>query len=289
MFCGLLFREDLVTTIDDVPAFLRFNQFILRGYRKSTSVSGCCRSLCYLHNEWSNIWLHTIGFFLFCWKTYSLWTWPGEGMTSGDNLYLVWMVNLVNLMFVASIIYHTLMPICKTKQEYELLMKFDVVCAIIGMTSSSHSFITMGYRCSPEWISRSLFVTLILFSSYTMKICLFSHNNRERAISLGIFMALRFVFGITSSFPRMVYQGLTPGISYHVWSLALVLCGGYINAKRFPELLFPGRFDFGIHSHGWWHLLGLAAGILGVWAIEHDVIEWNATVCRTEEHLLSPI
>ena len=47
---------------DDLPAWRRDNQFLLRGYRTdSGSYGGSLRSLFYVHNESVNIWTHLLG------------------------------------------------------------------------------------------------------------------------------------------------------------------------------------------------------------------------------------
>ncbi|XP_044538708.1 progestin and adipoQ receptor family member 4-like isoform X2 [Gracilinanus agilis] len=42
----------------NTPSHLQFNPFILTGYRPASSISGCVRSLFYLHNELGNIYIH---------------------------------------------------------------------------------------------------------------------------------------------------------------------------------------------------------------------------------------
>lgn len=40
------------------PPHLQFNRYVLTGYRPSSSVQDCIRSLFYLHNELGNIYTH---------------------------------------------------------------------------------------------------------------------------------------------------------------------------------------------------------------------------------------
>ena len=40
------------------PPHLQFNKYVLTGYRPSSSVQDCIRSLFYLHNELGNIYTH---------------------------------------------------------------------------------------------------------------------------------------------------------------------------------------------------------------------------------------
>lgn len=53
--------------IGDVPKYLRFNPFILKGYRRpELSSQQCIYSLCYFHNETVNILTHGEFFFFIC-------------------------------------------------------------------------------------------------------------------------------------------------------------------------------------------------------------------------------
>ena len=42
---------------------------------------------------------------------------------------------------------------------------------------------------------------------------------------------------------------------FHALSMLFVFSGALVNASRFPERYSPGKFDYSIHSHGFWHLL----------------------------------
>ncbi|XP_044538710.1 progestin and adipoQ receptor family member 4-like isoform X4 [Gracilinanus agilis] len=62
----------------NTPSHLQFNPFILTGYRPASSISGCVRSLFYLHNELGNIYslgaIPMIQCTLVCWPSLRLFT-----------------------------------------------------------------------------------------------------------------------------------------------------------------------------------------------------------------------
>lgn len=56
--------------ISDVPSYLRFNPFVLTGYRSpKLSFFGCCQSMTYFHNETINVLTHGKDNFVNCTKT----------------------------------------------------------------------------------------------------------------------------------------------------------------------------------------------------------------------------
>lgn len=46
---------------DDLPEYLRDNEYIYTGYRAETGFRGSLRSLFTLHNESGNVWTHLLG------------------------------------------------------------------------------------------------------------------------------------------------------------------------------------------------------------------------------------
>lgn len=267
--------SDEVVDINQVQPFLRFNQYIKHGYRKPMGPTGCCRSLCYLHNESSNIWLHLYGVFYLSYCIFGLY-----GQRDGEHdAYLAGILGMVLFMFIGSVIYHTFMPTCRTLYHYELLLKFDVVAALLGMTGSAHSFIMLSYRCSPSWYPTILFLFFLGISVYTIKTCIFSRNVRDRLISIGSFLFLRVIIGTVASIPRIIHLGISKALVYHWVGFLFVFLGGVVNYLRFPEKYFPGKFDYTIHSHGLWHLFGLIATFLVHLATLADLEDWDNTVC----------
>jgi len=55
----------------------------------------------------------------------------------------------------------------------------------------------------------------------------------------------------------------------------LYVVGVFVFIARFPERLFPGKFDIWFHSHQFWHLFVLSAAIVhyafsvSLWRISH--------------------
>jgi adiponectin receptor len=54
-------RKSILYGWDDLPEYLRDNEFIHTGYRSETGLRGSLRSLFTLHNESGNVWTHLVG------------------------------------------------------------------------------------------------------------------------------------------------------------------------------------------------------------------------------------
>ncbi|KAL6067134.1 hypothetical protein QOT17_009111 [Balamuthia mandrillaris] len=81
------------------------------------------------------------------------------------------------------------------------------------------------------------------------------------------------------SHERVPTMTISPALWYHSTAFLFVFVGGVINALRWPECWLPGRFDFTIHSHGFWHLFGLIASVLTCWGTLQDLADWDSAVC----------
>jgi len=98
-----MFHEHTLCSIEDVPMFLQFNPYVRKGYRKPNLTFGeCCKSLFYLHNESTNIYLHLMpaGLMFYFMVT------EKSGYTKISALAYF-------LMFFGSVVYHTFMPLCR--------------------------------------------------------------------------------------------------------------------------------------------------------------------------------
>jgi adiponectin receptor len=56
--------------------------------------------------------------------------------------------------------------------------------------------------------------------------------------------------------------------------MILYLVGAFIYAKRLPEALAPGKFDYFLHSHQIWHCFVIAAALVHYYALR-SLMVWR--------------
>mmetsp|Transcript_41500 Transcript_41500/g.47870 ORF Transcript_41500/g.47870 Transcript_41500/m.47870 type:complete len:116 (-) Transcript_41500:26-373(-) len=76
------------------------------------------------------------------------------------------------------------------------------------------------------------------------------------------------VLGVSSAYPivqfvlfRNVETMPVFPVMYYVLGGGIYIFGAFIYSVRFPEAIFPGKFDFFGHSHNLWHFFVLLAAI----------------------------
>ncbi|XP_075555321.1 progestin and adipoQ receptor family member 3-like [Dermacentor variabilis] len=234
---------------EEVPAFLRPNPFIRRGYRVLYTPRQCLRSVFQWNNETLNIWTHLGGIFLFGAVLvrdvrYRL---PSVRANLVDSAVVVAIVCAYITTLSLSVLYHTFN--CQSKEAYHKLLRYDLagVGLSLGSTFSSGVILAFQEHAFFMYLYVSLETLLLVFIMATQ-----DSDNSKVLCSL-------VVFGLVPTFhwlylappymplilPRVALIFVYAAISY------VVLEG------RFPERMWPGRCDYVGASHQIWHLLVL--------------------------------
>eukprot|EP01012_Entosiphon_sulcatum_P019397 TRINITY_DN24261_c0_g1_i2.p1 TRINITY_DN24261_c0_g1~~TRINITY_DN24261_c0_g1_i2.p1 ORF type:complete len:285 (+),score=27.88 TRINITY_DN24261_c0_g1_i2:29-856(+) len=254
-----------------VPAWIRFNPYVLESYRPMLTVRQCARSIFCVHNETGNIWSHLIGCLILAGHCVA------AARESHFSLSLAGFSGALNLF--CSVLYHAFMPCCRTEQQYRALLNVDVTTVATNMAGSTLVVFNYGYRCLDPQLQHFL---IAVFYSATLLLCfvnLFSKNVHRRAVCFVLFLLLRagLVFYVECS--KGFATGMWRGAWLHFMSYVTVLLGGFLNTSRIPEKWFPGRFDLWGNSHQLMHLLTLGSMLIAFAAGKQAMEDWRETPC----------
>lgn len=162
---------DLVVSINDVPLFLRYNRFVLHGYRASplTAWEAVYSVFGYFHNESLNIATHGAGAILtLCWALNWLLSGSGyevvgtEGALASAPHALAWVIVLADICsafcFAMSARYHTMMAAAPDEGTYKALLADDLAGVVlinaVRCTQRAHKYRIRGRHIYERTVRR---------------------------------------------------------------------------------------------------------------------------------------
>ena len=291
--------------IDEVPAWLRFNKFILTGYRPPMTVRRAFKSFFEFHNESINVWGHFCAALVLLYLIIvppvtqyfdfratsnaapsSLNAVVGEEYLYGttSNFFRFLAVASMMFIFTASSAYHLFMPACHCANSYGKLLCVDVLGALVSITVSAFSFTLHGDPCRPQ--RENLFHTGLLLATFCIVVysILFSKLTvGHRFAVFGLHCLLRGILCHLTLYPRLVAEGQYLAYYYHMYGLVVLTLGGVINTLRVPERFLQGGHhrwvDYVLNSHNLWHYCCLHSCIVTVLACYYQELEWGVSPC----------
>ncbi|XP_074645418.1 adiponectin receptor protein-like [Tubulanus polymorphus] len=249
-----------------LPDWLKDNDFLHRGHRPElNSFMACFKSIFRIHTETGNIWTHLLGFIAFIGvAVYFL---------SRSSIEVQWQEKAVFSAFFAgailclgfSWIFHTVY--CHSERVGKLFNKLDY-CGIALLTMGSFvPWLYYSFYCSMA--PKIAYLVLIFILGTTCIIVSLWDKFSEpqyRCVRAGVFIAL----GLSGVIPAMHYvitEGFSKALEYAAlgWLVLmafLYILGALIYACRFPERMFPGKFDIWFQSHQIFHIFVVAAAFV---------------------------
>jgi predicted membrane channel-forming protein YqfA (hemolysin III family) len=267
--------EDLsLVGIHAVPPWLRFNRFILSGYRRQLTFIAALRTFAQLHNESVNVWSHFFPALWFVYLIFNPWA---------NSWIMMWSLASFVLIFGASTVYHLFMPCCRSHAGYSRLICCDVVGALVSITTSGYSFILYGNRCADERVvlacgvvfGISATVILLCVATFTMTVA-------QRFQLFGLHCLLRLAISQAIMLPRVFEHGLTKNYVYHTASFFVIMLGGVFNVSRVPERWLPKTWrwiDYIGNSHNIWHYFCVQSCLLTMQGALYDQLEYHNVRC----------
>ncbi|XP_070566614.1 progestin and adipoQ receptor family member 4-like [Ptychodera flava] len=236
-----------------MPDHLRFNRFVLTGYRPLMSVVGCLYSLFYFHNESINVYSHLLPllYILLMMPVHLPWQTISGSVTWLSILHSASVVVVLS----GSVAYHLCMNHCRGRTVYKKLLRIDV-CGIWTVNTFgclANVSATFGDRSIGGWlVPAGLYV---LFSIVSLRMVLSSRTQLDRAIAFLVPSLARYI----AIYLRATgYLGGSPtALQYIICTEVLSLIGATINVCRIPERWSPGLFDYVFNSHQIFHFLSL--------------------------------
>ena len=238
--------------IDTMPQHLSFNRFIVSSYRPyPLSVCKCFRSMAQIHNETGAIYSHLLPLMIALAACGD--PWGSEHATYYTQMGLICMV------FVGSVLYHTLMPMQSAK-VYNILLMVDYAGIWLLLTVLPQlTIIRWGLEECTDTRRYSIHAAYAASSLTSLCILLFPviiHGDPGTALQRLMALALQFIARLVLYILRASLScGRTSALKYYGAMELLSLIGGAVNAARIPERWCPGQLDVAINSHQLMHII----------------------------------
>ncbi|KAH8414205.1 hypothetical protein KR215_000274 [Drosophila sulfurigaster] len=268
----------------DMPKYLQFNPYVLKGYRPLQTFKGCLLSLFYWHNETINILTHAIPIFYILAIVPGLMPWD-----SGYKFLSFCHVFGSVAPWCGSFVYHLFMNIEKGENVYYTLLKLDMVGIWVSQSFGALPLVTATTLCFNPFLKWLIIVSYCLLSLWGLYKALTASSPWQRRLCFALPFAMRSV--LTFLRIRGMVGGSHMALSHVYLQDGVSILGGAIGAMRIPEKWFPGLVDFYLNSHNIMHVLVVVA----VYSMHKATIkdfEWMSTqTCNslanaTEESLV---
>lgn len=274
--------ENKIYDYNSIPEWLRDNEYILRGYRVGLTYKECIKSIFLIHNETSNIWTHFLGNFYFLGVMIWLISFEDSAKLRHRLIGSIFLISAMNCMF-SSTIYHIFR--CRSKQIDKFLERFDGAGIILLIASSIGVPIYFCFYCVSFWHSIYLAsISFIGISGYIFFLSPISQNPKVYPFKAAI-LVLTALSGIIPGIHGIFLEKsptntLTILSDINVWigvvqMYILYGLGGIIKAKKFPEMLSKGTFDYFLSSHQLWHILVFCATVVHDRNITYIYQQWS--------------
>ncbi|XP_016950029.1 progestin and adipoQ receptor family member 4 [Drosophila biarmipes] len=258
----------------DMPTYLQFNPYVLRGYRPLQTFKGCLLSLFYWHNETINILTHAIPIFYILAIVPGLMPWD-----SGYKFLSFCHVFGSVAPWCGSFVYHLFMNIEKGENVYYTLLKLDMVGIWVSQSFGALPLVTATTLCFPPVLKWLIIVSYCVLSLWGLYKALTASSPWQRRLCFALPFAMRSI--LTFLRIRGMVGGSHMALSHVYLQDGVSILGGAIGAMRIPEKWFPGVVDFYLNSHNIMHVLVVVA----VYSMHKATIkdfEWMSTqTCHT--------
>eukprot|EP00741_Cyanophora_paradoxa_P008218 tig00000025_g7953.t1 len=259
--------------------WLRGNDCILSGHRQQLQPCDCLFSVCCIHNETGNIWTHLLATLLAVGIAIRVLFFDLRGAALEHYLNLAsFLISGIGV-FLCSFIFHAFMPV--SARAFSILSKLDYVGIAVHLFGANLPAINYEFYCEPAlW---RVYVALFVGASLVM-LAAASRASFAAPEYQWLRGALFFGCGVAFIAPHVHkivafgtgHEETDRALPFYILSGVFYGVGTVIFALRFPERLWPGRFDYWLHSHQLFHVL-CVPGYLAFLAGVHSAWRWRST------------
>lgn len=241
-------RKHGLISYEHLPEPWKVNPHILQGYRFSETKLDCLRSCFQLSNELFNIWSHAIGLVLVL--AVAFYFYPSTpafySATNFDILVAGCFFAAACKCLICSISWHTMSSISdQTLMERFACVDYTGISLLVATSIMTTEY--TAFYCEPwsRWIYMSL--TLVLGIAGTVLPWHPTFNRADMSwLRVGFFVSLAAT-GFIPILQLTIERGWNSTMALYspiLRSILVYLTGACLYASKFPERLFPGRFDW---------------------------------------------
>eukprot|EP00123_Amoebidium_parasiticum_P001122 comp12148_c0_seq1/m.6898 comp12148_c0_seq1/g.6898 ORF comp12148_c0_seq1/g.6898 comp12148_c0_seq1/m.6898 type:complete len:398 (-) comp12148_c0_seq1:121-1314(-) len=248
---------------DMLPEWLQDNNSIRKFYRPPlNSYRACFHSLLYLHNETGNIYSHLIGCLVLAAVAVYMYATVLSEHNWADNLAMTCFFVGGVVMLSMSALFH--LVFCHSLQAYAVFSRCDYTGIAVMIAGSFAPATYFLFACDPTLLHVYLSLLAVLTIATLAVVYLPGFDRpRFRLLRSSVFVSMGTIC-VVPLFHHMVKYGYSHtdrvvAMTIQWGQLALYFSGAVIYTVRFPERLWPGKFDLWFHSHQLMHLMILGA------------------------------
>jgi len=277
-------------TFDELPEYVKDNEFILKHYRPEVrSYAECMRSIFGLHSESGNIWSHLLGCIIFIAVVIKFYTNHSSvflGHEIGQKIVFCFFFVGVIVCLIMSAAYHTLS--CHSHTVKVVFNKLDYVGISMLIVGSYIPWTYYGFYCHTTHRA----VYLIAISILCIITIIVTMARRFATPVYRPIRALLYVvlgcFGIIPATHFIVMKGWEAAVTelrpdYMLTMGGMYILGAALYGSRIPERLMPGKCDLVGQSHQIFHILVVGAALLHLKGV-YEMADFRfspAGACRT--------
>lgn len=263
-------KTDNGRRLEEMPEHLRFNPWILSGYRPpEQSTLQCIKSICALHNETINIFSHGLPILYVLLNGGQLLS-PAQSLPSYLTYYHA--CHLISCLspWLGSFLYHVFMNHKAGAGLYMRLLQADMAGIWITQTFGALTTISVSFITFSETVRCAFLLLYLCLALCSLQRGLTARNSWQRAASFGPLVMMRAIALVA----RLSTKQVLPD-SWHLVHVlnqeVLPILGAFISSARIPERFFPGLFDLMLNSHNIMHCLVVMGGLHMHWCFLTDI------------------
>lgn len=281
--------------IDEVPAYIRDNEFIKSGYRWGSSYKDNWKSLFKIHNETVNIWTHLLGAAYFGYRAITLFREEFDFAVDYKDVWIL-CVHLVcaTICLIMSSLFH--LHLCHSERAYLRLSCLDYSGISILTCSSAASVVYFLFKSNTShqvfWL---IILVLVNLAGFVGPFVVPEWPTAEFRPKRSTIFVLSGMLSLSPMLHYYIeYKSFTPlpdlfesfAVRGSIITIALYASGVALYVSRIPERLAPGFFDYLLHSHQIWHVLVVAAVYIQYKALV-GFMAWNSNLKSNSNQLLA--
>lgn len=242
----------------DIPVHQKV-PFILHGYRpEPESTCGLLKTIFTVHNETGNIWTHLLGFFYIVLLMVEVVEEMllADSLERGESLWVLSLILATAFCLLCSCIYH--LCNCTGRNVKECMYRMDLTGIAALISVSYFSGIGLAFHCHPRlrkcYLVYSAGIVIALMAPLMRSQLADLTTHFIVCVTVGLIPAVHFVVISTADDVAVV-------VPYLVAMFGCYGAGAFFYIQKWPERVWPGKFDLFGHSHQLWHVFVLLAAV----------------------------